>query len=95
MQEPAQLWRSSRSERASSSWAPLLIQRSGLPPSLALRTWRPQQRFLGSRGILGQVPGVSRFWETPSESHQTPGAESGRGISVNFGVGSKCGIHEG
>lgn len=74
--------------------APVLIegaQRSGLPPSLALWTWHPQKRFLGSRGILGQLLDVPRFWETPPETRQTPDAEGGRGTSANFGVGSKCG----
>lgn len=94
-QEPAQLWRSNQSERASGSRdAPEPLegaQRSDLPPTLALWTWHPQQRFLGSRGILGQVPEVSKFWETILETRQTPGAEVGRGTSVSLGAGSKCG----
>lgn len=36
------------------------------------------------------MPDVSRFWETSPETHQTPGAEGGRGTSVNFGAGRKC-----
>lgn len=40
--------------------------------------------------ISGQMLDVSRFWETPPETHQTHGTEGGRCTSVNFGVGSKC-----